>query len=464
MSSEVIRSCTARRLDGDRRTRPSRARRSAVAYRFDLAPFAEFPKHPGGIRRANSKSGAQPALAQTPNSRLVHERCRGAGVGRAIEGENPLASQRASRRAFGGQRIQDGPAANGDDRRIPPDDESIAAHRRQRGLQPQLDEAGISGSELRQPAEKPDPGERGGGPDMQMHPVLVFDRSGRPGEQLQPGVHHPGGSQFAGRRDHRPPLNPEAAGSGEVERDPLAGLRRLDGGSVYLQAPDPGALPSGEDLDVATDPDLAGGERAGDDRAEAAHGEGAVDGQPEETRDVPGPGGGGRGRKCLPEFTESLAGLRRDGHQRRPCHRRPLKQLAHFEGRNLDELPVLHEINPGERHDSGPNPQQPADLDVLTGLGHDRFVGSHHQQHHVETGRAREHVAHEALVPRHIHEAVGHSLVLEMGEPEVHGDSASLLFLQPVGIGPGEREDQRTLPVVDVAGGADHHVAHGARV
>ena len=237
---------------------------------------------------------------------------------------------------------------------------------------------------------------------MQVHPVLVLDRPGRPGQHLQPGVHHPGGTQFAGRRDHRPPLNPEAAGSGEVDSDPLAGLSRLDGGSVYLEAPDPGALASGEDFHVAPDLDPAGGERAGDHRAEAAHGEGAVHRQPEETRDVPGPGGACRCRERLPEFTESLAGLRRDGHERRPGHRRPLEQLADFERRNLDELPILHEINPGERHHGGPHPKQPADLDVLAGLGHDGFVGGHHQQHHVETGRAREHVAHEALVARDI--------------------------------------------------------------
>ena len=41
-------------------------------------------------------------------------------------------------------------------------------------------------------------------------------------------------------------------------------------------------------------------------------------------------------------------------------------------------------------------------------------------------------------------------------EPEVDGDAARLLFLQPVGIGPGQRHDQGALAVVDVARGADH--------
>ena len=49
-----------------------------------------------------------------------------------------------------------------------------------------------------------------------------------------------------------------------------------------------------------------------------------------------------------------------------------------------------------------------------------------------------------------------------MGEAEVDGDAAALLFFQAVGVDAGQRFDQRGLAVVDVAGGADDDVLHGA--
>ena len=44
---------------------------------------------------------------------------------------------------------------------------------------------------------------------------------------------------------------------------------------------------------------------------------------------------------------------------------------------------------------------------------------------------------------------------LDMGEPEIDRDAARLLFLQPIGIDPGQRAHQRALAVVDVPRRAD---------
>jgi len=41
----------------------------------------------------------------------------------------------------------------------------------------------------------------------------------------------------------------------------------------------------------------------------------------------------------------------------------------------------------------------------------------------------------------------------EIGEAEVDGVPARLLLLEAIGVGPGERTDQRALAVVDVTGG-----------
>ena len=42
-----------------------------------------------------------------------------------------------------------------------------------------------------------------------------------------------------------------------------------------------------------------------------------------------------------------------------------------------------------------------------------------------------------------------------VGEPEVDREPAPLLLLEPVGVGAGEREHQRRLPVIDVPGSGD---------
>ena len=48
-----------------------------------------------------------------------------------------------------------------------------------------------------------------------------------------------------------------------------------------------------------------------------------------------------------------------------------------------------------------------------------------------------------------------------MGEAQVDGDAPLLLFLQPVGVGAGERAHEGALAVVDVAGGADDERPQG---
>ena len=104
--------------------------------------------------------------------------------------------------------------------------------------------------------------------------------------------------------------------------------------------------------------------------------------------------------------------------------------------------------------------QQPADVEVLAGLRHDRLVGRHHQDHRVDAEGPRQHVAHEALVAGHVDEG-GHHPVPEVrvGEAQVDGDAPLLLLLEAVGVGAGEGANEGALAVVDVPGGADHERA-----
>ncbi len=123
----------------------------------------------------------------------------------------------------------------------------------------------------------------------------------------------------------------------------------------------------------------------------------------------------------------------------------------------------IHQVGLGQRDHAARNPQQPADIEVLAGLRLDGFVGRDDEQHQVDAAHAGQHVLDEALVAGHVHEAqpqVGRQL--QVGEAQVDGDAAALLFLQAVGVDAGQRLDQRGLAVIDVAGGADDDVLHGA--
>src|SRR5439155_20301473 len=46
------------------------------------------------------------------------------------------------------------------------------------------------------------------------------------------------------------------------------------------------------------------------------------------------------------------------------------------------------------------------------------------------------------------------------GETQIDGDAARLFFLQPIRVGTRQREHERALPVIDVAGGPDDDGFH----
>src|SRR5579872_5588811 len=104
---------------------------------------------------------------------------------------------------------------------------------------------------------------------------------------------------------------------------------------------------------------------------------------------------------------------------------------------------------------------------MLLALRHHAVVGGDGEQHEVDTVRARQHVADEALMPRDIDDARARSVgQREIREAEIDRDPALLLFLQAVGVVAGQRLDERGLAMIDVTGSADDRVSdlrHGLR-
>ena len=64
------------------------------------------------------------------------------------------------------------------------------------------------------------------------------------------------------------------------------------------------------------------------------------------------------------------------------------------------------------------------------------------------------HVAHETLVPRHVHDAqmlAGGQR--QVGEPQLDGNAPDFLLLEAIRVNPGQGLDQGALAVIDVPGG-----------
>src|SRR5947209_6955270 len=100
---------------------------------------------------------------------------------------------------------------------------------------------------------------------------------------------------------------------------------------------------------------------------------------------------------------------------------------------------------------------------MLARLRHDALVRGDHEDDGIDAADARKHVADEVLMPGDVHEAdLGPARRGHPCEPQIDGHAALALFAQSVWIGAGERGDERRLPVVHMAGGADDADTHGS--
>ncbi len=250
-------------------------------------------------------------------------------------------------------------------------------------------------------------------------------------------------------------------GEAEVERGALARDGLVDRGAVHLHAAHlAGGRRSGEatgqERDLVTDADAARPQRPRHDGAEPLHREDAIDGEAQEARGISarrvGQGAADRGL----ERVQALAGPRGARHDGRVLEERARERTRNVGDRALSPLVRGHEVRLGQRDDAATRAEQLTDVEVLARLRHHALIAGDHQHDEVDADGARDHRAHEPLVPGHVHDA-DHATVaeVEVGEAELDGDAAGLLLLQPVGVDAGERAHERGLAVVDVARGPD---------
>ena len=228
-------------------------------------------------------------------------------------------------------------------------------------------------------------------------------------------------------------------------------LHRL---AVDLEAPHLGLEARGIDGHRLGHLHPAGNGGAGDHGAEPLDGEDPVDGQAENAGDRLGGHLGRQGRQGGQQMLLAEPGDRGEAHDGGAVQKGALEGLPHFLLHQLQPV-RLHQVHLGEDHQALLDPKELADLQVLPGLGHDPFVRGDDQGHQVHAGGPGHHVAHEALVPRHVHDAqVLAGGQFQLGKAQLDGDAPEFFFLEAVRVGPGQGLDQGALAVVNVPGGA----------
>src|SRR5262245_51315921 len=107
------------------------------------------------------------------------------------------------------------------------------------------------------------------------------------------------------------------------------------------------------------------------------------------------------------------------------------------------------------------NVEQRTDVEMLTRLGHHRFVSGYNEHDQVSASNAGKHVLDEALVAGNIDKTDGRfGIQSKMCEPDIDCDSALFLFFQAIGVNSCQRLDERSFAVVDVPGGSYDNVRH----
>ena len=296
---------------------------------------------------------------------------------------------------------------------------------------------------------------------MEPHARSVFERPGA-WQDLDDGVGETRRLEGAGGHEALPALDLLDLDAGDIDGRPLPSDRLRLAGAVHLHAAHLDLAVSRRNHQLVVGPHAAGNEGAGDNRPEAFHREDAIDRQSRDTVSGVSPhsrGGGDQGRT---KFVEALARFRRHGHHRRALEKRPRDQLTHLEPHELQRLGV-NQVRLRHRDEPGRHAQQPADVEMLSRLRHHRLVGGDHEHHEIDPADAGQHVLDKALVTRDIDEGDVQVIEHEVGKPEVDRDAAGFLFLQPVGIGAGERANQSALAVVDVPRRTDDDGFHKVR-
>ena len=154
-----------------------------------------------------------------------------------------------------------------------------------------------------------------------------------------------------------------------------------------------------------------------------------------------------------------MPGAGRDDEDRGVVEERAGDQFLDLEANDVEHT-LVRQIGLGENDEPCRDAQQAADLEVLARLRHHRLIGGHMQHDEVHTPDTGEHVANEALMAGTSTKERTASCSVVWAKPRSIVMRALFFLAQTIGIRAGQREDQRALAVIDVAGGAHDDVLH----
>ena len=281
-------------------------------------------------------------------------------------------------------------------------------------------------------------------------------------EERKVGVEAVGGARRTGRGQEVARSNLVGGHGVQVEGDAVPGVGAIDGLAVHLHAAHARAQAGGQHLHLVARPGRPAPQGARDHGPGAFDAEHAVDGQAQARARLRAPRGARRACQSLLQLGKPGGRAAGHGDDIGIRERRAGQAAPHLVGH--EQRPFLvHEVGFRERHHAGAYAQKLQHGQVLLGLRHDAVVGGDAKKRQVDARRSRYHLAHEALVARHVHHAE-HGAVRkrQAREAQLDGDAALLLLCQTVGVGSGQGQHERRLAVVDMAGRAQHEV--GLRV
>ena len=353
---------------------------------------------------------------------------------------------------LGGSRVQHDAAPDGDHGGIEAEDHPVLRQDSQGRFQLQLGKGAFSGLQAL-PIQQGHPGQGFSRAVVHMDPGPVLHLR-RVGQQLQLHVDSPALLHGAGGHEPAAPLGGLLLHAGQIHGHPLPGLHRFPLFPVDLQSAHAHFLMGGQQLHGVPHPDAAAPEGARHHRTEAGHGKGPVDGQPCDARRGPGRDADAQFPDGADEGIHALPGDGGDLHHRRILQGTVLQVFRHILPHQLQPF-LVHQVDLRQGHDPPPDAQQPQDIHMLPGLGHDPLVRGDDEQHQVDPGGPRQHGADEFFMPGHVHDADALPVrQVEGGEAQLDGDASGLLLLEPVGVDAGHAADKGRLAVVHVARGA----------
>ena len=418
--------------------------------------------------RANSfasRHAAERAVGQVPVAAealgLDHiEACEGRERGAGV-----VVAQRADAReprggpaaAVDRDDIEDAPAADRSPEVLVAGDEAVPHLERQLAVEHDVDGArsarrdGIT-------AQQPDAalGVAGGRVGVDGRPVP--HRAGEVGEDVELDHGMSGPARGGGRDDPVSPRDLVDVDAGQVHGGAVAFRRRLRCRVLHVETAYPnGAVRRGDDEGVA-DACRSGDHGARHHGAGAADGERAVHGEAKAPVRAFDGVASGRAGKFVPEFPDAASVRAGHGNGGGAFQEGRLQQRVDFVAHFRHPLRV-HPVHLVDGHHAFAQSHQLQYLQVFPGLRHHPVVGGDHQQRILAPAHAGHHVVDEAVVSGDVHETHPGAVEVRVGETEVDGEAAPLLFLEAVGVHAGQGPHDRGLAVIHVPREGDDHAS-----